>query len=142
MYCVHLLMLVQLFLVEAGPLQPHPPAHAAIPFEAIKTSRTAYKNLFLEKMRAPDGGYEEGVIIPGTNESPPRTERSGGNLDQNNPLSLHNEVRYIYHVDESALIYTERILGRRGLRLWTSGRLFCKMLSERMWIFCLEKPPG
>lgn len=94
-------MLVQLFLVEAGPLQPHPPAHAAIPFEAIKTSRTAYKNLFLEKMRAPDGGYEEGVIIPGTNESPPRTERSGGNLDQNNPLSLHNEVRYIYHVDES-----------------------------------------
>lgn len=48
--------------------------------------------LFLEKMRAPDGGYEDGLTIPGTNVSPPRTERTSGNLDLNNPLSLHDAV--------------------------------------------------
>ena len=83
---------MQLFLVEAGPLQPRPPVDATVPLEAIRSSRLDYKNIFLEKMRAPDGGYEEGVIIPGTNLSPPRTERTGGNLDLNNPLSLHDEV--------------------------------------------------
>ena len=76
-------------------MQPHPPVNATAPIDAIKASRITYKTLFLDKMRAPDGGYEEGVIIPGTNESPPRTERTGGNLDQNNPLSLHNEVQYL-----------------------------------------------
>lgn len=52
-------------------------------------------------MRAPDGGYEEGFVIPGTGISPPRTERSSANLDRNNPLSLHDEVRpfhYNHHI--------------------------------------------
>ncbi|CAL1703537.1 unnamed protein product [Somion occarium] len=43
-------------------------------------------------MRAPDGSYDDGLIIPGTNDSPPRIERTSSNLDRNNPLSLHDEV--------------------------------------------------
>lgn len=43
-------------------------------------------------MRAPDGSYAEGLIIPGTTESPARTTRTSNNLDTNNPLSLHDEV--------------------------------------------------
>lgn len=81
-----------MFLIEAGPLQPRSPVDATLPLEAIRSSRIDYKSLFLDRMRAPDGGYEDGVIIPGTKLSPPRTERAGGNLDLNNPLSLHNEV--------------------------------------------------
>ncbi|GJE98099.1 RabGAP/TBC protein [Phanerochaete sordida] len=81
----------KLFLIEAGPLQPQPDVQARIPLDAIKTARTQYQKLFLDKMRAPDGGYEEGVTIPGTRTSPRRTERTGGDLDLNNPLSLHNE---------------------------------------------------
>ena len=80
-------------MIEAGPLQSQHNEQARIPLDAIKAARTQYQKLFLDKMRAPDGGYEDGVIIPGTRTSPPRTERTGGNLDLNNPLSLHNEVR-------------------------------------------------
>ncbi len=47
----------------------------------------------MEKMRAPDGGYEEGFTVPGSGASPPRTEGSSANLEKNNPLSLHDEVR-------------------------------------------------
>lgn len=82
-----------MFLVEAGPLSQQESEQAAVPLSAIKSSRDEYQKLFLEKMRAPDGGYEDGLTIPGTNISPPRTERSGGNLNLNNPLSLHDEVR-------------------------------------------------
>ena len=49
----------------------------------------------MEKMRAPDGGYEEGFMVPGSGVSPPRTEKSAGNLEMNNPLSLHDEVRLL-----------------------------------------------
>ncbi|KAI0320176.1 rab-GTPase-TBC domain-containing protein, partial [Amylostereum chailletii] len=41
-------------------------------------------------MRAPDGSYEDGFIVPGTN-APPKRSGSAGNLDRNNPLSLHDE---------------------------------------------------
>ena len=49
----------------------------------------------MDKMRAPDGSYEEGFTIPGTGASPARSEKAGGNLDKNNPLSLDDEVRLI-----------------------------------------------
>ncbi len=49
----------------------------------------------MEKMRAPDGGYEEGFTIPGSGASPTRSEKAGGNLEKNNPLSLDNEVSLI-----------------------------------------------
>lgn len=43
-------------------------------------------------MRAPDGSYEEGFIAPGGEKLPTRTVQPG-NLERNNPLSLHDEVR-------------------------------------------------
>lgn len=43
-------------------------------------------------MRAPDGSYEDGFIAPGGEKLPARTSQPG-NLERNNPLSLHDEVR-------------------------------------------------
>ncbi len=42
-------------------------------------------------MRAPDGSYEDGFVVPGGEKLPTRTEQPG-NLERNNPLSLHDEV--------------------------------------------------
>jgi hypothetical protein len=42
-------------------------------------------------MRAPDGSYEDGFIVPGGETLPARTVQPG-NLEWNNPLSLHDEV--------------------------------------------------
>ncbi|KAI0261038.1 rab-GTPase-TBC domain-containing protein [Gloeopeniophorella convolvens] len=41
-------------------------------------------------MRAPDGSYEEGFVVPGGEQLPARTANAG-NLERNNPLSLHDE---------------------------------------------------
>ena len=44
-------------------------------------------------MRAPDGSYEEGFIPPAMANTSARNENKPvGNLDTNNPLSLHDEV--------------------------------------------------
>jgi TBC1 domain family protein 5 len=43
-------------------------------------------------MRAPDGSYEDGFIAPGGEKLPARAVQPG-NLERNNPLSLHDEVR-------------------------------------------------
>jgi hypothetical protein len=43
-------------------------------------------------MRAPDGSYEDGFVVPGGEQLPARSEQPG-NLECNNPLSLHDEVR-------------------------------------------------
>lgn len=43
-------------------------------------------------MRAPDGSYEDGFITPGGEKLPARAVQTG-NLERNNPLSLHDEVR-------------------------------------------------
>jgi hypothetical protein len=51
-------------------------------------------------MRAPDGSYEDGFVAPGGEELPARTVQPG-NLERNNPLSLHDEVRAPF--DESVL---------------------------------------
>jgi TBC1 domain family member 5 len=48
--------------------------------------------MLLEKMCAPDGSYADGFIVPGMSVSP-KTAVTPGNLETNNPLSLHNEVR-------------------------------------------------
>ena len=55
--------------------------------------RQKYVQLLTEKLRAPDGSYEEGFVVPGTAASPRRQLRSTWNLETNNPLSLHREVR-------------------------------------------------
>ncbi|KAH9857616.1 hypothetical protein C2E23DRAFT_805051 [Lenzites betulinus] len=81
----------KLFLVPHEPLQTVADVEAAPPLKPVQAARDAYKTLLMEKMRAPDGGYEEGFIVPGLGTSPPRTEKTSGNLDTNNPLSLHDE---------------------------------------------------
>ncbi|KAH9915807.1 RabGAP/TBC [Epithele typhae] len=71
-----------LVLVPTEPLQDGADVEAAPPLKALRAAREDYRRLLMTKMRAPDGG--SGV-------SPPRTERSGQNLETNNPLSLHDE---------------------------------------------------
>ncbi|KAI0781376.1 hypothetical protein BD413DRAFT_600742 [Trametes elegans] len=81
----------KLFLVPNEPLQTVADVGASPPLKPVQAAREAYRTLLMEKMRAPDGGYEEGFTVPGLGMSPPRTEKSAGNLEQNNPLSLHDE---------------------------------------------------
>ncbi|KAI0086643.1 hypothetical protein BDY19DRAFT_959591 [Irpex rosettiformis] len=81
----------KLFLIQTEPLQPQSGENSAIPpLQSLQQSRQEYRRLLLEKMRAPDGGYEEGFVIPGTGSSPSRTTRADKNLEMNNPLSLHD----------------------------------------------------
>lgn len=49
-------------------------------------------------MRAPDGSYEDGFVVPGGEQLPARTEQPG-NLERNNPLSLHDEVYLLFCLD-------------------------------------------
>lgn len=99
---------MQLFLIPSEPLKgtvtddvPSPP------IKPIQKARNEYKKLLLEHMRAPDGSYEEGLIIPGTTESPARTARTSNNLDTNNPLSLHDEVFDFVNIIEVSTLLTD-----------------------------------
>ena len=49
-------------------------------------------------MRAPDGSYEDGFVVPGGEKLPSRTVQPG-NLERNNPLSLHDEVCLLFCLD-------------------------------------------
>ncbi|GBE80030.1 RabGAP/TBC protein [Sparassis crispa] len=81
----------KLFLLQAEPLQMPHDVVAIAPLESLRVSRKEYTKLLLEKMRSPDGSYEEGLVIPGLATSPPRVDLSKQNLEKNNPLSLHDE---------------------------------------------------
>ncbi|PCH38432.1 RabGAP/TBC [Wolfiporia cocos MD-104 SS10] len=81
----------KLFLVQGEPLQTPADVISVSPLEALRALRKEYVDLLLERMRAPDGSYEDGLIVPGTGAQPPRVERSGQNLERNNPLSLDDE---------------------------------------------------
>ena len=83
--------------------------------------------MLMEKMRAPDGGYEEGFTVPGTGEVPPRTEKGGGNLEKNNPLSLHDEVSLTFLIRPCGDPRYPRIHGGNGLLLPSCGRQSYKM---------------
>ncbi|KAJ7046706.1 rab-GTPase-TBC domain-containing protein [Mycena alexandri] len=80
----------KLFLLPDEPLQPLQDAQATPPLASLKAARKQYAKLLAEHMRAPDGSYEEGFVIPGSSLSPER-QVSTKNLDTNNPLSLSNE---------------------------------------------------
>lgn len=67
-------------------------ADASFLLDNLKSNRKRYTDLLLDKMRAPDGGYEEGFTVPGLSTSPKRVSKPDINLERNNPLSLHNEV--------------------------------------------------
>jgi TBC1 domain family protein 5 len=63
-----------------------------MPIELLRASRKQFSQLLLEKMRAPDGSYDESFVVPGL-AIPRRSRPASTNLETNNPLSLHDEVR-------------------------------------------------
>ncbi|KIK49371.1 hypothetical protein CY34DRAFT_797316 [Suillus luteus UH-Slu-Lm8-n1] len=80
----------KLFLLKNVPLESPPHEIPVPPLEALCAHRKQYSELLLEKMRAPDGSYDETVVVPGLtilrrNAKPPT------DLETNNPLSLHDE---------------------------------------------------
>ena len=123
-------------MIPTEPLKTPVETDPSLLLEALQCSRQQYSKLLLEKMRAPDGGYEEGFTLPGSTETPKRV-RPDINLQRNNPLSLDTEVdanpilRYKTYVGY-------RIHGGSGLRLWNYGRQSYRMSNARMDItaFC------
>ncbi|KAH9843016.1 RabGAP/TBC [Rhodofomes roseus] len=81
----------KLFLVQAEPLQTKADVISVSPLEVLRAARHQYTTLLLEKMRAPDGSYEEGLTIPGSNEPPSRAAQTRLDLSRNNPLSLDDQ---------------------------------------------------
>lgn len=88
-------LLWKLFLIPGPPLQAQTDSRPEVPIRAVREAREQYANLLLEKMRAPDGSYEEGFRVPGQSASP-NYRRTSENLDLNNPLGLDDEVRGVF----------------------------------------------
>lgn len=86
------LSLAKLFLLSDQPLQLPPDTPAVPPLASIRQSRQKYVDNLLLKMRAPDGSYEDGFVVPGSTNSPKRADRAAADLEKNNPLSLDDEV--------------------------------------------------
>lgn len=90
----HQLVLIEhnkLFLIPEEPLSPPPDALARAPLVTLRLLRREFVGLLRERMRAPDGSYVDGVIIPGST-SLDRGEWTAGDLETNNPLSLDSHV--------------------------------------------------
>ncbi|OJA13738.1 hypothetical protein AZE42_02959 [Rhizopogon vesiculosus] len=81
---------IGLLLLKNVPLEPPPHEMPVPPLEALRAHRKQYSELLLEKMRAPDGSYDETFVVPGV-AIPRRNTKSPTNLETNNPLSLHDE---------------------------------------------------
>ncbi|KAK7014927.1 rab-GAP TBC domain-containing protein [Favolaschia claudopus] len=79
----------KLFLLPDEPLQPLADSVATPPLSSLRVARKKWKQLLSEHMRAPDGSYEEGVVPDSLLASERRA--SAGDLETNNPLSLHKE---------------------------------------------------
>ncbi|KAI9456458.1 RabGAP/TBC [Russula earlei] len=82
----------KIFLTPIDPIRPQPdlPPDPSVYQSALNESRKQFSTILLEKMRAPDGSYEDGFVAPGGEELPARNVQPG-NLERNNPLSLHDE---------------------------------------------------
>ncbi|EPQ58582.1 RabGAP/TBC [Gloeophyllum trabeum ATCC 11539] len=80
----------KVFLTPEDPLKPRIDLSITSFLESWRGYRRQYSDLLLKHLRAPDGSYEEKLVIPGMTGSP---KRSGvnGDLDKNNPLSLDQE---------------------------------------------------
>nr|GAT47242.1 predicted protein [Mycena chlorophos] len=83
----------KLFLLPDEPLQAASiDAQPTPPLRSVQSARKKYVKLLREHLRAPDGSYEEGVVIPGgVSAATERQPSSSSDLEMNNPLSLHNE---------------------------------------------------
>ncbi|KDQ59571.1 hypothetical protein JAAARDRAFT_205600 [Jaapia argillacea MUCL 33604] len=79
----------KLFL-SGEPLQPSIESSLPAFLDSSRAWRRQYADLLLELLRAPDGSYEDRLTIPGET-SPSKRPQQNGNLDQNNPLSLHHQ---------------------------------------------------
>ncbi|TFK45991.1 RabGAP/TBC [Heliocybe sulcata] len=82
----------KVFLTPEDPLKPRSDLTLNSFLESWKGYREQYADLLLQHLRAPDGSYEERLVIPGSNISPGRS-RINSDLDKNNPLSLDQNVR-------------------------------------------------
>ncbi|KAG2078033.1 RabGAP/TBC [Suillus decipiens] len=80
----------KLFLLKNVPLEPPPHEIPVPPLEALRAHRKRYSELLLEKMRAPDGSYDETFVVPGLT-IPRKNAEQLTDLETNNPLSLHDE---------------------------------------------------
>lgn len=50
--------------------------------------------MVLNKFKAPDGTYEDGLQVPGSSELAKTGTRTGDDLERNNPLSLDQNVMF------------------------------------------------
>ncbi|KZT28678.1 RabGAP/TBC [Neolentinus lepideus HHB14362 ss-1] len=80
----------KVFLTPEDPLNPRVDLSLNSFLESWRGYRKHYADLLLQHLRAPDGSYEERLVIPGTSGTPKRS-RVNGDLDKNNPLSLDQE---------------------------------------------------
>jgi TBC1 domain family protein 5 len=80
----------KLFLTPHEPLLQSSEWNLSPDLSSLQRSRKRFSDLLLDKMRAPDGSYEEGLVVPGMD--PPRRDTLPYDLEMNNPLSLHDEV--------------------------------------------------
>ncbi|KAF9246227.1 hypothetical protein BU15DRAFT_85032 [Melanogaster broomeanus] len=55
----------KLFLLRDEPLEPSPNEVPNVPIELLRSSRKQFSELLFEKMRAPDGSYDESFVVPG-----------------------------------------------------------------------------
>ncbi|KAG9032142.1 hypothetical protein FRB95_001849 [Tulasnella sp. JGI-2019a] len=78
----------KVFLIPQAPLTSGLSPSPTSPLNHLKESRSRYVELLQEKLRAPDGSYEEGFNFPGQDGSSAEIQYKAGNWEQNNPLSL------------------------------------------------------
>ncbi|KAG9318763.1 hypothetical protein JVU11DRAFT_862 [Chiua virens] len=81
----------EVFLLKPEPLEPPPNEAPSIPIELLRRSRKQFSEQLLEKMRAPDGGYDESFVAPGLMIPRRKAHLTAIDLEMNNPLSLHDE---------------------------------------------------
>ncbi|KIK16392.1 hypothetical protein PISMIDRAFT_686378 [Pisolithus microcarpus 441] len=81
----------KMFLLRGlEPLERPSDEMPSVPIDLLRESRKQFSELLLEKMRAPDGSYDESFMVPGLT-IPRRSNQTPLNLETNNPLSLHEE---------------------------------------------------
>lgn len=83
----------KVFLIPQAPLTSALSASPASPLSVLRASRSRYVELLQERLRAPDGSYEDGFSFPGQDEASAQIRQKAGNWEQNNPLSLDEKVR-------------------------------------------------
>lgn len=79
----------------------------SIPIELLRSSRKQFSELLLEKMKAPDGSFDESFVVPGLT-IPRRRTQTTIDLETNNPLSLHDEVPRIVAFYLSGVVHGQQ----------------------------------